>query len=272
MITFTSYLPHSDEALTVLQLQSWSGGVSLMRSRQASNGNDLVRFFDQAPGDGQPGAVQMSVVHSGATVGLTSPVTLTAPDLAALTREHPTDVSRYLRPLLHDLGQEQVLAPNPVQAWQVFADQWHPDKQLGQKVAGLLATMKNGDFHVRERAVADLQALGDDAALTLARMDRTGLSPEQNLLIARAIGPFAALPPDEVKQLKEDRGFLLDCLYSPDRRIRSAALDRLRSLSDHDITFDLDADGDKRTEAITALREKLQPTTQPTPATKPAQP
>jgi hypothetical protein len=196
---------------------------------------------------------------------------LLAKDFQTLLREHPAEVEEHVRPLLRAVGQEALFAPDEMVAWQVFAERWKPDPGVLKKVRAILPSLDHPDYRTRENAVRELEALGKPGAAALVGMDRTGFSPERNLLIDRALAPFNRLKPEEAERLRSDAGFLLDCLFSADAEIRAAALERLKKHAGAQIKFDLNAPAPERAAAAAALREKLLPvaaTTRPT--TQPA--
>jgi hypothetical protein len=192
-------------------------------------------------------------------------------DFHTLLRQHPAEVEEHLRPLLHAVGQEAVFAPDDLVAWQVFADRWKPDAGVLKKVRAILPALDSPDFRTREKGVRDLQALGKPGAVAMMSLDRTGFSPERNLLIEGALTPFAPLQSKEAERLRSDPRFLLDCLYSADAEIRAAALDRLKKHAGTDLRFNVNAPIPERAAAVAALRQKLlpsaagsAPTTRPT--------
>jgi hypothetical protein len=186
-------------------------------------------------------------------------------DFHTLLRQHPKEVEEHLRPLLRAVGQEAVFAPDEVVAWQVFAGRWKPDPKVVEKVRSILPSLDDADYRVRERGVRDLTALGKPGAAAMMSLDRTGFSAERNLLMDRALAPFAELKPKEAERLRSDKVFLLDCLYSADAEVRAAALESLKKTASAEVAFDLNAPTPDRTAAIAALRQKLMPE----PATKP---
>ncbi|MCC7351548.1 MAG: hypothetical protein IT446_13380 [Phycisphaerales bacterium] len=182
---------------------------------------------------------------------------LTAPDLPTLSRRHPREVDEYLRPALRQLGMESLVAVDQRVAWQVFADQWTPDPQITQKVKQLLPLLNSPDYRQREEATRQLQQLGVAGALTLLRVDREGLTEEQKTRIDSVIAAYQTLSAQEVKTLREDVGFLLDCLLIDDPKLRSAALRQLRIVTGRPIEFDEQADATLRSEQVAKLRGQL---------------
>ena len=200
--------------------------------------------------------LQLTVTPAGAA---TEQLNFQSADFFSFLREHPQETARYVRPLLRDLGQEAVFAPEPTIAWQVFGELWKADPMLERRVRELLPLLDVADFHVRDAAQRRLRQLGRDGAAVLMHMDRAKLSPEQNARIDRFLVPYAHLGANEMVRLRSDVGFLLDCLYSDDLPLRRAALERLRAVARPDLQFDVDAGPSARGAAVAVLRRQLLP-------------
>jgi hypothetical protein len=180
-------------------------------------------------------------------------------DFLTLRRNHPAEVDRWLRPLLREMHQEAAFAPEPGAAWQILADDWPVDGKFGGQVQAKVRALDDENFHVRRKAADDLHKLGRDAALAIWKMDRRGLTPEQNLRLDEVVARFKPLTDAEAARLGADPHFLLDCLYSDDVTVRKLALKRLKKVSGQNVDFDPEAPDDTRIPAVTALREKLSP-------------
>jgi hypothetical protein len=229
---------------------------------------------DAAPGAADQGQspVQLNVNEFGDNVpgGIPRNFSLQAADFRTLLREHGREVQEFIRPLFRQLGQEAVLAPDGQVAWQVLADHWRPDPEVAKKVQQLLPGLNNVDFHARDKALAELQAMGMPGAAVLSHLDRMGLSPEQNLMIDRTLAPFAQLSPRDATRLRSDTEFLTDCLYLANPEVRAAALDRLKQVTGKELTFDLNGADAVRPAAILELRKQITAKPADGPATEPA--
>ena len=107
------------------------------------------------------GVTQLTVTE--AVVGSAEPAThftFAEPDGATLVRRHPEVADKYLRPLAAELGQEDLFAPDALLAAQVFPENAKPDEATAARVAALLPDLDAADYRRRDRALADLQALG----------------------------------------------------------------------------------------------------------------
>lgn len=272
-----AYDAPSAESLSTVNLQAAPGWLQIVRSTQLGNGNKSVQVVDSRDPEGRDGVAQLTVNEYGTANPAPRSFTLRAADFYTLLRDNPREAEEFVRPLLRDLGQESVFAPDVLVAWQVFSDTWKADERITDRIKGLLPDMASNEYRLREKAVAELEGMGRAGAAALLRLDRSGLSAQQNLAVDRALAPYAQLTPREAEQYGKDRAFLLDCLYTSDRAIRAAALARLRDVTGQDVAFDLDAAANDRSAAVTALRKRLligegSPATRPTtgPSSRPA--
>jgi hypothetical protein len=187
-----------------------------------------------------------------------TPTIWNSDNFAALTLEHPLEVERYLRPLLHQLDQDAVMSPDEMLAFELFFDQWTADPGTTAKVDALITQLTGGDFHSRIRARHQLADLGKDGALALVHLDRSKLDPEQNARIDKVLTPYLPVPQSEAAKLGSNPIFLTNCLYSEDITIRKAALAHLQAIVKEPLTFDVNADAASRAKAIAALMQQLQ--------------
>ena len=102
-------------------------------------------------------------------------------------------VRRIRWPLLRDLGQEGIFSPDPLVAWQVFAETWKPDPAVSRQIQQLLPRLDVDDFHGRDEASRQLEKLGRDGAAVLIHLDRSKLTPEQNARVDLALAPYVAV-------------------------------------------------------------------------------
>jgi hypothetical protein len=263
IFSFTSYeMPNPDELVT-LTMQAYGDHLQINRqSRSGANSLHNVMLIQQRSGPGagpDQSLVQLNVNDIGDTPSGSLPrnFSVESADFATLLHEHPREAEEYIRPLFRELGQEAALAPDERLAWQVLADHWQPDPEMARKVRQLLPVLNDGDFHARDKALTDLEALGMPGATVLAHLDRVSLSPEQNLMIDRTLAPFAQLSPRDATRLRSDTDFLTDCLYVGNPDVRAAALDRLKQVSGKELSFDLNAPESARPAAVSELRKQL---------------
>ena len=181
-------------------------------------------------------------------------------DFATLRQRHHAETEQWLRPILRELHQEAMFGADPATAWQVLAPQWPENLKLKDAIKGKIAALDNDDFRVRRRTADELERLGREAALVMMKMDRAGLTDEQNLRLDEVISRFKSVSDAEAVRLRNDPNFLIDCLYSNDPTARRLAMDRLREVTKKPLEFNLDVSEDDRIEAVNALRAKLGPT------------
>ena len=196
------------------------------------------------------------LANNGGPNGFTN-ISLVEKDFATLRRNHYAETERWLRPILHELHQEAVLASDPAAAWQVLASDWPVDERLQEQVAQKLPLLDDDDFRVRYKASADLEKLGRDGAVAMLKLSRNGLSPEQSLRLDEIISRFKTLSTTEAQRLSSDPHFLIDCLYTEDEICRKLALKRLTALVAKPINFDLAAPEEERVAAVNALRKNI---------------
>jgi hypothetical protein len=257
LLTQSTYTPTQTETLL---LQQMPGNVFIISLQdQTPTGNKTVQLQEQFPN--RPvnipgGGCQLTMMEfvPGRPV---VPIVWNAANFAALTLEHPAEVDRYLRPLLHKLDQDAALVPDPMLAFELFSDQWTTDSATTAKVHSLIPGLAGGDFHSRTRVENELAALGKDAALALIHVDRSKLSPEQNARIDKVLLPYRPISTQEAAKLRAAPGFLANYLYSDDVVIRKAAFAQLLSVTKLPLVFDPAADPTARTAAIAALFKQL---------------
>jgi hypothetical protein len=223
-----------------------------------NQGNFLEDDFGRAKDDsGRAGgrtAVQFSVQIGDSQGTSQTNIQYTAPDFATLRRQHPKEIDQYLRPLLRQLQMESVLAADPMIAWQVFAEDLKPDQQTLKEVQALLPALDADSFQDRDRALHALRQKGLPVAVAITHLDRTKLSDQQNMLLDTAMAAFQPQRGADLSKWRNDTDFLLDCLYTEDLAIRTAALDAFQRKLGKLIQFDVTADFDARRVTIDAMR------------------
>ncbi|HMB96746.1 MAG TPA: hypothetical protein VKK61_11955, partial [Tepidisphaeraceae bacterium] len=183
---------------------------------------------------------------------------LSANDFWDLRMQHGREVDQYLRPIIRDFQQESaVFAIPPAMAWQALGTNYTPDEKMLKRVNDVVARLDADNFREREKAMQDLKALGQPAAIALWRIDRQKLSPQQSTAIDSFLADFSRLSQKQAQQMADDKSFLLDVLYSDDATLRQLALDRLSKIENRKIELVRDAN------EIAKLRAQILPTTQP---------
>jgi hypothetical protein len=199
-------------------------------------------------------AVQFSVQIGDSQGASQTNIQYIAPDFATLRRQHPKEVDQYLRPLLRQLQMESVLAADPMIAWQVFAEDLKPDQATLKAVEALLPALDSDSFQIRDRALQTLQQKGLPVAVAITHLDRGKLSDQQNMLLDTAMAAFQPQRGADLSKWRNDADFLLDCLYTDDLSIRTAALEALQKKLTKPVKFDVAADFEIRRAAVDAMR------------------
>lgn len=180
-----------------------------------------------------------------------------ATDLTRLRTDHPDEVRRFLIPLLRKITLQPILRPGAGDVYRAFPQIPAPS-QATQRLTALLPALASPDPQRRERATADLRALGPAGALAALRYDRDALSPEQANRLAALIALHTRVGIDDPAAAARDPGFLLDCLEDDDPAVRAAAKPALEKVLGRTVDIDLNAPADKRAAAAAdALRSSL---------------
>jgi len=229
--------------------------VDLIQSDEfLEEGEDRVRLYVQARRNEE----------------LVDELKLSAVNVAELRRKYPAETMRYLEPIFRELGQSSVLFQvNTRAAWQVLGGSHDPPADVAKRVDDLLKRLDAESPQERTKALAELNQVGQPAALVLMKRDRRALSEEQRTRVETFLAPYTPLSNEEAVKMHGDPEFLLLALSSEDAALSELALRELNRIAKQPITFDPKATGNARTEAVAKLRAQLLPaTTRPAP-TKP---
>jgi hypothetical protein len=181
-----------------------------------------------------------------------------AEHFAAFIRKYPAETTQYLRPMVEILTpQPQLFAVDDSLACSVFPEAFAADATRKDQITALVRQLNADDFHQRQEATQKLEQMGVTAAAVLATFNRAAMPPEQ---AARVDGIISRIKPPydiNVKQLRSDPGFLLDCLLSPDRALQKSAVEQLGKVTGQQIAFDPGPDDASRVKAVYSLRSKL---------------
>lgn len=244
-------------------LMAVAGNVQVTQSSESLGDNWNISLIDNRglAAVNDPTPVHLHVQRYS-TFGNSQPLRLEleAPTIADLRRQYAQETERYLRPILRDLRlNASLFAIDAKLAWQVFADRYPLDPALPAKVRALVAQLGSDEFKERERASAQLKAIGQPAAIVVQRLNDATLSPEQRNRIDNFLVPYRTLGPGDAHHLSTDVGFLLGCLDGDDDALRVVALDQLRKVTGQTLAFDLHASDDDRCLRVDQLRQQLLP-------------
>jgi hypothetical protein len=126
----------------------------------------------------------LSTTEGGRTQNL---LTAQAPTLKQLQAEHPEEVRKYLAPLLRTMTGRSILRPGPADVYRVF-DTIPADPAIARKLDDLLVRLDADSYAVRDKASAELHALG--AASTPAAAT-TATSPPKPATASTSSSPAA---------------------------------------------------------------------------------
>jgi hypothetical protein len=250
---------------TITMVSAIAGRVLLSRDQGTEQRPSSVQLLQNVLGDAGEPPVRLYVQQLDAGDPQKDlHLDISAPNFTQLWLKHRREVELYLRPILRDFGQDaSVLSVPSSVAWQVLAEGYTPDAELTRGVEQLVVQLNADEFRQREGAEQRLLELGPPAAVVLSRLDRSALSPQQGSSVDSILARFMPLQRQEVLELRDDTGFLIDVLGADDASLRKLALDRLSKLHGKSITFDANLDSTRRQQAIEKLREELIPSTQP---------
>src|SRR5688572_6617493 len=137
----------------------------------------LIRLLAARREGAAENSVQLVVTEVGRTGEAPVSVNIGATDFRSLHWKHADEVETFVRPLLRDLGQESLFAPDPNVTWQVFSDVRTVDEDVRGQVMQLLPELDSADPKVRDAALGRLRRLGKPGALVLVGLDRETLTP-----------------------------------------------------------------------------------------------
>lgn len=183
---------------------------------------------------------------------------LSAESFAAFIRRYPKETAQYIRPMIETFGrQARLFAVEDSLAFGVFPEAFGSDVGKRKEVQALVGQLGADDYQQRQAAQQKLEKMGVGGAAMLETMDRSKLSAEQATrvdgIIARVKPRFETSP----ARLREDVGFLLDCLLSENALLRKAALAQLKSVTRTRVNFTEAADRATREDQVYALRDEL---------------
>jgi hypothetical protein len=256
---------NAQEIFRHTMLFAHAGSVQLSMDLDGLVRSKSVSLIEDLTPDDPDNAVRLTAqVMDALTDDLIGQYSVSAPSFVELRRRYPRETQEFVVPILRDLQQINVLAPDSRITSQVLQTQPLPDEELKKKMDAVLEKFDSDNFQEREKAAEDLTALGQPAAAALMHADRKGWSIERSNGVDAFLAQYKAMPNDETGALRKNPIFLLDCLYSSDEKLRTAAAKLLEPMAK--ITIDANAAGANRDEMIDRAYRKLYP---PLPTTKP---
>jgi hypothetical protein len=168
-----------------------------------------------------------------------------------LIDQHPTELRKYLSPILRRLGSSDPFAPGATDVYGAFPE-LDPDPVMREKFAAVLPRLSDMDPRQRQRAYDDLKALGPAAACVALRWPEQDLDPQQQQLVRQYLRSQSHRRDATYEELRRDPLFLLDCLELDDPQVRALAQAELERVLSR--TIDLDP---TRSDACATLAAKL---------------
>ncbi|HXE51750.1 MAG TPA: hypothetical protein VN541_02000 [Tepidisphaeraceae bacterium] len=244
--------PETYGRLHLLWRPGWPGAGELSIEKTEQTADGFIRvFFSQSAEEvrlitfGNDGAAGQNATHTQ---------NLVEKDFAALRRKHPSETDQWLRPIFRRLQQDAAFAPDPNAAWQVLVNDWPLNPGVQKTVEQLLADLNSDHSKVRNQASNKLAALGRDGATAIVRLDRRGLTIEQNARLDEVVSRFSPLAPPDVSRLRNNPEFLLDCQFCNDLTVRRLAAARVGQILGHPLNLDPSASDAVRDEMIERMR------------------
>jgi hypothetical protein len=233
--------------------------LQISRNTNSRTGNYAINLT-QTQGRaiyGQPDGVTFTIYGADNAGHMTTNLSFTEPDFTALRRNHGREVDEHLRPMMRELKLESLFTVDPMTAWQVFNDEWKGSAGVNDQIKAILPKLDADNYQQRQSAQQALVKLGPEAALMIYRMDRKGLSDEQNQQLDALLSRYAFLSREEAQRLSSDVDFLLDCMYSDNPEVRAIAARHLEATLKQDVKFDPNDDYDTRVKRVETLRKQL---------------
>ena len=237
---------------------SGPGEFQMESTRQRTHGRYWRVIYQQYPGQ----AFLNAYGSDNASTRDAENVNLVGKNFAELRSRYPAELEKWLRPVLHRLQQDSVFAADANAAWQALLDDWPLSASMQQKVERLVPDLKAADWATRNRAANELARLGRDCATAIAHLRRDQLSLEQNVRLDEILSRFRPLTAQEVKSLRNNPNFLLDCEYCEDATVRTLATARLSQILGHRLDLKGDSPEVLRAQTIEKMRAEISSTPQ----------
>jgi hypothetical protein len=240
------------------------GEITIERTQQTSR-NFVRVFYSESP----LVARLLVLSNDGAADSNAQNFSFAERNFVKLRQMHPAEIDQWLRPLFRLLEQDAVFAPDPNAAWQVLSGDWPVPADVHDAVLRLLPSLDDEQSRVRGRAADDLVRLGRDGATAILRLDRRGLTLEQNVRLDEVVSRFRRLSDAEVQRNAANPDFFLDCQYCPDQTVQNLAAEKLAHLLGERYRLDVSAPPSERLSKVEKLRDGIHPTVIAAPTAQP---
>ena len=244
--------------------ENGQGEITIERTQQTSR-NFMRVFYSESP------LVARLLVFSndGSADRNSQSFSFAERNFVKLRQMHPAEIDQWLRPVFRLLEQDSVFAPDPNAAWQVLSGEWPVPGNVHDAVLRLLPSLDDEQSRVRGRAADEMARLGRNGATAILRLDRRGLSLEQNVRLDEVVSRFRRLSDAEVRRNAANPDFFLDCQYCPDQTVQILAADRLARLLGEGYRLDVNAPPSERLSKVEKLRDGIHPAVTAAPTTQP---
>ena len=172
-----------------------------------------------------------------------------------LLQQHPTELRKFLSPVLRRLGSADPFSPGPADVYGAFPE-IDSDPAMREKIAGLLPRLGDPDPRQRQHAFEDLRKLGGPGACAAVHWPDDELDPQQQQLIRQFLRSQSHRHDQTPQELRRDPMFLIDCLEYDDKEVRELARAELERVLARTIQVD-PARADACATLAAKLREEL---------------
>jgi hypothetical protein len=215
---------------------------------------DLLRVTYHAWSE--PGTAQLAVHMDEGSDGPQMLFNAHGGTLMEMWNESPEQVEKYLLPVLKKLARKNPLGPGATDVYQVFTS-IKPEAASMERLNAILPGLEDLDPPARQAASRALEKLARGEALAAMRLDRSDLTPEQDVRLGQFIEQHRRRWRRPAESAMRDVRFLMECLEDEDAQVRSAAKETLETAMGHSIDFDPLADFDTRLDSVEDLRQHL---------------
>jgi len=176
--------------------------------------------------------------------------------LPEMRNNYPAEYREFLLPLIGKLTDVSKMLPGTTDVYEVFPD-IPADDASSRELQSLLPAADSTVPAEREKARAQMEAMGARGILAAMRMDTADLTPEQQTAVSALIADGRRAKVPDIPAAKHDLDFLLNCLEMDAPGVRSAALRELRNATGKPLALDPNSRGPEALAAVDALRKQL---------------
>jgi hypothetical protein len=176
--------------------------------------------------------------------------------LPEMRNNYPAEYREFLLPLIGKLTDVSKLLPGPTDVYEVFPD-IPADDASSRELQSLLLAADSTVPAERDKARAQMEAMGARGILAAMRMDTANLTPEQQTAVSALIAEGRRAKVPDATAAKHDLDFLLDCMEMDAPGAKGAALRELKKVTGKPLALDPNSRGPEALAAVDALRKQL---------------